>query len=173
MLVDVSGTRNHHSYPTEGGEPAVTPNIDMFMACCDWEAAIEEERESSQEDLNDLQDNQPPLLSQELNEITEADKAKMTTGIVNHSKSSKRKLKLDLKNRNTIEMIKNKHKDILQTATEEQEIDIDSMMKRTPPNEASRRAQKRVLPHRGKRRSPSKKRYPRPEQSNNCSNSQS
>ncbi len=48
----------------------------------------------------------------------ETDKAKISASIINHHKSAKRKLKLDLKNRNTIEMVKNKHKDLLPAAEE-------------------------------------------------------
>lgn len=48
-LLQASGT-NNQTYPAQDVQQIVGPNIDMFMACCDWEAAIQEERESDQND---------------------------------------------------------------------------------------------------------------------------
>jgi len=90
---------NNHSYQVEN-EPAVTQNIDMFMACCDWEAAIEAERETSEQDQCDFEETQ-----QLENNGTEGDRMK-TNSITNHqNKACKRKIKNDLKSRNTLESL--------------------------------------------------------------------
>lgn len=140
-----AGGTNTHSYQIDSAQPPVPQNIDMFMACCDWEAAIEEEREQSQDETQLISNNNG-------NEGVRLKSSNITN--YQHQKTCKRKVKMDFKNRNAQEVLKSKH-DL--PNSEEQEIDIDSMMKRTPPNEAQRRAQKRVL-QRGKRRSPSKRR---------------
>jgi len=101
-MLQVSGTY-HGSYPA-AEEPQPVQNIDMFMACCDWEAAIQEEkaeRESGQKIANDMlletqQDNskQSCALPDNQNHGTD-DNMNLT-----NNKSCKRKLKMDLKSRN-------------------------------------------------------------------------
>lgn len=138
----------------------ITQNIDMFMACCDWEAAIEEERESSHQHQSEIVETQ---LHE--NNGTEGDRMKSNNSITNHQiKVCKRKIKSDLKSRNTLESLNlnnNNHTNIQTCKNESQvvkepEIDIDSMMKKTPPNEMQRRVQRRNLQQRGKKRSPTK-----------------
>lgn len=71
------------------------------MACCDWEAAIEEERESSHQ-------HQSEILETQLHENngTEGDRMKSNNSITNHQiKVCKRKIKSDLKSRNTLESL--------------------------------------------------------------------
>ena len=151
---------NNHSFPQNNDPAVVTQNIDMFMACCDWEAAIEEERELSQEaDVNNhanmsLSENHAETQLHE-NNGTEGDRMK-SNSITNHQihKICKRKIKSDLKSRNTLESLNSKNES--QVANKEPEIDIDSIMKKTPPNDMLRRAQKRILQQRGKKRSPTK-----------------
>lgn len=49
------GSSHPQSHPN-AGEPV--QNIDMFMACCDWEAAIEAERQDSDENISNLSETQ-------------------------------------------------------------------------------------------------------------------
>lgn len=76
---------------TEEPQPVIQ-NIDMFMACCDWEAAIQAEkaeRESGQKIVNDPLETQP-MQNNVNDDITN-----------NLNKSCKRKLKMDLKSKNS------------------------------------------------------------------------
>ena len=72
----------------------------MFMACCDWEAAIEQERETSDYEQQILGETQ-----QLENNGTEGDRMN-SKNITNHQiKECKRKIKNDLKSRNTLESL--------------------------------------------------------------------
>ena len=66
-----------------------TQNIDMFMACCDWEAAIEAERHNSNDDFSDQSETQ----LMENNGI----EGVMRNENSNTNKQCKRKSKMDLK----------------------------------------------------------------------------
>lgn len=124
-------------------------NIDMFMACCDWEAAIEAERQYSNDDFS----NQSETQLMQNNGI----EGELRNENSNTIKQCKRKSKMDLKiTSNLGESVAQK-----QEASEDKVagIDIDSMMKKTThhlPMEMQRRAQKRSLQQRFKKRSPVK-----------------
>lgn len=70
-MQQATGTYNN-SYPAnEALGP--TQNIDMFMACCDWEAAIKAEKaeqESGQKIANDLCETQQSAQSNGTEDIT-------------------------------------------------------------------------------------------------------
>ena len=104
----------------------------MFMACCDWEAAIQAEkaeRESGQKIENDPQETQSMLGAQ--NNVNDD----ITNSL---NKSCKRKLKMDFKSKTNNDSIKSKNELL---ANEDQQIDIDSMMRRNNPlNEGTRRS---------------------------------
>ena len=102
-MQQVSGTY-HNSYPANECDGPIQ-NIDMFMACCDWEAAIKMEKaeqESGQKIANDLHETQREQKSN-LNNGNED----ITN--LHENKCTKRKIKMDQKARHFNDAIRSKN----------------------------------------------------------------